>query len=373
MFILVTHSTSEEGKFYEAPMGTLVEVLRRRQKDFLFVRHSLDGKFPSMLHRYAGGEIVSERIILPVIPIPPLRYVAEILVTVTCLFRRRDAMRDVYIGADPLNALSGVLLRACGRVRTTVFYTADYSERRFGNPVLNRLYHLVDRVCIRRSDEVWNVSSRIVAVRKKQSLSDEKNIFVPNVPDIGKMPDVGVARDRFRLISLGKLGGQLDYPGIFDAIAGLRDAYPSLRLAIVGNGPMEAEYRRLVTERGISDRVEFLGYLPHGEALGEITRSGIGLALYNGAWSFNHYGDSMKCREYFAFGLPVITTDTHSTVEEIREGKVGIVVDMKADVYRTAIENILESYDEYSRNSSALASKNQGIHERRLELLESED
>lgn len=371
MFILVTHATCENGKFYEAPMRTLVEILIRQRREFLFVRHSMDGKVPSKLYRYVDGVVVSEEVILPVVRIAPLRYVAEIVATPFWFFRQAKNQDYVYIGADPLNAFSGVLLRTSRRVRKTVFYTADYSESRFGNSLLNNSYHAIDRFCVRRSDEVWNVSSRIVAVRKRQGLSDEKNIFVPNVPDIGEMPDVGVARNRFRLISLGKLGGQLDYPGIFDAIANLRERYPELRLAIVGNGPFEEDYRKIVTEKGISDQVDFLGYLSHDRALEEIARSGIGLALYNGEWSFNHFGDSMKCREYFVFGLPVITTDAHSTVEEIREGKAGIVVDMKVDAYQTAIESILESYDEYSRNSASLASKYTGIHERMLNLLES--
>ena len=109
--------------------------------------------------------------------------------------------------------------------------------------------------------------------------------------------------------------------------------------------------------------------MSHENALNEISRSGVGLALYNGKWNFNYYGDSMKCREYFCFGLPVITTDTHSTVEEINSYSVGIVCKMDKESYKTALINIFENYMLYSRNSYALADKYKNVHKNILDEL----
>jgi glycosyltransferase involved in cell wall biosynthesis len=69
--------------------------------------------------------------------------------------------------------------------------------------------------------------------------------------------------------------------------------------------------------------------------------------------------------------LPVITTDTHSTVNEIRDGGAGEVCEMSADAYAHAIEEILENYERYQTNSLQLAKLYDGIHGRVVAALES--
>jgi glycosyltransferase involved in cell wall biosynthesis len=140
-------------------------------------------------------------------------------------------------------------------------------------------------------------------------------------------------------------------------------------LKIIGNGPMESEYKEYVKNNGLEENIKFFGHLDHGMALEEISKSGIGLALYNGNWNFNYYGDSMKCREYFCFGLPVITTDTHSTVDDIRRGGAGIVCAMDSDSYSRAITSILENYDYYSNNSKKLSECYVGLHAKILDRI----
>ncbi len=362
MLVIATHATSINGKMYEAPTSTLVEVLKAEKKDFMFLRHSMDGCFPSTLYFFNDGIQVRSRIFSVLSSVSLFRYATEVLSTVS-FFLFSSVKMDTYIGVDPLNAFSGILLKKMGRVNRVVFYTADYSRERFKNGVLNRAYHLLDKFCVKNADYVWNVSSRICEIRKGQGLVDEKNIFVPNVPssDYKKYLDT---RDRKQhtLISLGIIGEQLDYIGIFDAIKNMKSKYPDIFLKIVGNGPKESEYRAYVDEIGLSSQVEFLGYLDHDRALEEISKSGIGLALYNGKWSFNYFGDSMKCREYFCFGLPVITTDTHSTVDDIRNAKSGVVCAQDKDSYESAISDVFENYDTYSAASFDLAKKYDAIH-----------
>ena len=362
MLVIATHATSINGKIYEAPSNTLTEILKAEKKDFLFLRHSMDGSFPSILYFFNGGIQARSRNLHVFSSISLLRYVTEILSTVV-FFLFNGTKVDTYIGVDPLNAFSGVLLKKIGRVHRVIFYTADYSHERFKNGILNSVYHILDTFCVKNADYVWNVSSRIREIRKKQGLSDEKNIFVPNVPssDYKKYLDAH-GRNRYSLVSLGIISEQLDYIGVFDAIRNLKSKYPDIRLKIIGNGPKESEYKAYVDEIGINDRVEFLGYLDHGRALEEISKSGIGLALYNGKWSFNYFGDSMKCREYFCFGLPVITTDTHSTVDDIKNAKSGVVCSQDKASYEAAIVDVLENYDTYSTASFGLARKYDAIH-----------
>jgi len=57
MIVVLGHAAYIGGKIYEAPVNTLVETLVAEKKDFVFVRHSLDGNMPSFLYSYTKGKV----------------------------------------------------------------------------------------------------------------------------------------------------------------------------------------------------------------------------------------------------------------------------------------------------------------------------
>src|SRR5690606_6446004 len=74
---------------------------------------------------------------------------------------------DLYVGVDNFNAFWGVILKKLGWVKEVVYYTIDYVPVRFQNPVLNDVYHWMDKFCVRNADVVWNVSPRIAEGREE--------------------------------------------------------------------------------------------------------------------------------------------------------------------------------------------------------------
>jgi len=370
MIIITSHASLIDGKIYDALTNNFIEILQKNKMDFIFIRHSIDGNLPSTIYNYHKGKNISRKNLVVFSKIAPLRYISEIISTFIYFLHKKYDVRICYIGVDPLNAFTGVLLKKVSKIDKVIFYTADYSKKRFSNKILNYLYHTVDRYCVKNVDEVWNVSSRIRDVRKNMGLIDSKNIFLPNVPSDEYKNYTTNKKNKYHLITLGVIGDQLDFIGIFDSIKDLKIKFPQILLTIVGNGPKEEEYIQYVKINGLENNVKFLGYLSHNQALEEISKSGIGLALYNGNWNFNYYGDSVKCREYFSFGLPVITTDSHSTVEEIKENQAGIVCNMNKDDYIRAILEIIGNYEKYSRNSYCLSQKYENIHSRLLKSMD---
>lgn len=367
MIIVLGHASFIDGKIYEAPVNTYIETLIKQKKDFLFIRHSIDGNMKSMAYIYNKGRLVSQKKLFVISKISPLRYFSEIVSSFLYLSKRHDA--EVMIAADPLNAYTGVLLKRFGRLKKLIFLTCDYSKKRFNNSLLNWIFYRVDRLAASGSDQIWNVSRRIQEVRKSMGYPDTKNILVPNVPSSNYKKFLNNKRDKFCLVTLGLLGDQLEFDYLFEAVKELSNKYPSLVLKIIGNGPREQYLHQKAKELAIENKIVFTGHLDHDKALEHISKSGIGLALYNGNWNFNYYGDSMKCREFFCFGLPVITTDTHSTVEDIKENKAGVVVKMNKQSYINAVEDILNNYDFFSKNSLAQAQKFDDIHSKLLESL----
>ncbi len=366
--VIAGHATLVNGKIFEAPVNTLIESLCEDQQSFVHLRHSIDGSQSSYIFHYAHGRLLTQQQLFGIRHPSILRYLTEVLGTIGYFLMHRHAA-IAYVGADPLNAATGLVLRRLGMAEKVVFYAADYATRRFPNAMMNKLYHALDRWCVRNADQVWNVSSRIHAIHERMGVPKERNIFVPNVPSREYTIHLQNRRDPYRLVTLGVIGEQLDFENIFQAIARLKNDFPNLTFIIIGTGPQEQAYRQRVEHLGLSGVIHFLGHLSHDRALQEISRSGIGLALYNGKWGFNYFGDSMKCREFFCFGLPVLTTDTHSTVEEIRRERAGIICPLSADAYAKALVEILQQYPRYSQAASRLAERYNGIHKKVLASL----
>lgn len=361
---VASHAATIDGKQYDGIGDALKESLSEVTNEFTFLRHSMDGLIGSELQYYKGRNEVTKRRLRVISSPAPLRYISEIIATVW-RFTFQEKV-DVYLGIDPLNALAGLILRSLRRVDSAIFYTADYSPTRFNSKIMDQVYHSIDKFCVKHADEVWSVSSRIVDVRRAMGLAEKKNIFVPNVPPLKYTNQRRGKYDEYELITLGIVDKQLDFIGVISAISTLSEKYPDISLTVVGNGPEEDNLKEFASQQGVADRVNFLGRLPFNEAQEKISHAGIGLALYTGVWGFNKYGDSTKCREFFSYGLPVLSTDTHSTVEEIEEFSAGIVVPVSADAYAAGIDKLFKKYSQYSKKSAALGKKYKGAREKEL-------
>lgn len=354
-----SHAATVDGKQYDGIGNSLKETLPDIVNEYIYVRHSMDGAVRSEVQVYRDGDIV-DVVDIDVISSPsPVRYVSEIRATVA-YFSKNPV--DVFIGIDPLNALVAVILRKRKKIKKAIFYTPDYSPQRFGNPIINWLYHRIDRYCVKHSDEVWSVSQKIVEIRQDMGLSGDKNKFLPNMPPIKYNKFADNEHDRHQLITSGIIDVQVDYEGMIRAIKVLENTYPDISLTIVGNGPLEGELKKMSEDIGAKDRINFVGRKTLPETLELVSRAGVGLALYTGKWAFNEFGDSTKCREYASYGLPIVSTAHHATVGELEASGSGVVVDLNVDSYVDAVREIFGNYDRYSEKSRKWGERYAGIH-----------
>jgi glycosyltransferase involved in cell wall biosynthesis len=84
--------------------------------------------------------------------------------------------------------------------------------------------------------------------------------------------------ERTRVLFLGRFVGEKGVDTLLGAVAHSWKGGNGVLLDLVGSGPLEAAYRRLVNDLGLADRVRFKGSL-RGEALAEAIRSSIGVAV----------------------------------------------------------------------------------------------
>jgi hypothetical protein len=89
---------------------------------------------------------------------------------------------DLIVGVDNLNAFCGWVLKKLGKAEKVVFYTIDYVPYRFENLILNKIYHFLDRFCVRHCDLTWNLSPVMVTEREKRGVEKKyrrKQVTVP--------------------------------------------------------------------------------------------------------------------------------------------------------------------------------------------------
>lgn len=123
--------------------------------------------------------------------------------------------------------------------------------------------------------------------------------------------------DPGRLLAIGRLVEQKDYPLLFDALARIADK--DWTLDILGDGPLLEPLERMARRLGIANRVSFRGYvrdpLPY-------LRSAHALVL-SSAWE----GQGAVLLEALACGCPVVATRSTAAVGDVLdEGRFGRLV-----------------------------------------------
>ena len=99
-----------------------------------------------------------------------------------------------------------------------------------------------------------------------------------------------------------------------------------VELHLIGGGREEiAELSAFAEELGLTDRIRFYGFLPHG-SLAEVMREADTLVLPSLAQEKMLFVAHTKIYEYFAAAKPIVAVDLPSVREEIDDGINGILV-----------------------------------------------
>ena len=333
------------------PPHYVYDFLKKNKKTVYFIKHCLQGEHDSIF--IDERKSITKKIYMG------KNFLATVIQHIFLNISMIDNKQAIYIGVNPINGFSGVILKKLGRIKTFIYFTPDYADKRFKNTLLNAIYHVLDIVSLKSANEVWSVSSRIVKKRKKQGVDDSRNKLLPNSPNIADLP---IRNNSYleRLIIVSHLTKSLNLEPILQSVKALRKK-TSLELTIIGSGPELQNMKSRVNELKLGKSVHFLGPLPHKEVLKEISKSFIGLALYTKENSWNMYGDSMKAREYVACGIPVIINSIPSTADDIKLHNAGLVL-TKIDVKKITefvakCMNDKRFYDNMCQNAVDLGKK----------------
>ncbi len=159
--------------------------------------------------------------------------------------------------------------------------------------------------------------------------------------------------DGFRIVALGRLSHQKNYPTLIHAMAHVQGAV----LEIVGGGEDEAMLRTLVADLGLDERVLFVGLIPREAALARAAAADVFVQVSR------YEGHSLALIEAARLGLPLIVSDVPVQVEGITAAdgtRCGIVVPLEDSV---ALADAITSLRDPERRAHWAALATQLGHE----------
>jgi glycosyltransferase involved in cell wall biosynthesis len=188
---------------------------------------------------------------------------------------------------------------------------------------------VVDRVVARLLDRVIAVSeaARTFLIDGKGYPAD-RVVVVPNGRDLSVFTP-GLHREAARKALdadpsvpivgvVGRLEAQKGHAYLLDAWPGVVREFPDARLVVVGEGELRRRLTRQAAERGVADRVVFLGFRSDVPRLLDAMDVLVLPSLYEGM--------PLTAIEASAMTLPVIATSVDGTPEVVQDGVTGWLV-----------------------------------------------
>jgi glycosyltransferase involved in cell wall biosynthesis len=288
------------------------------------IEHDLHASMPSIYSDYISGDCYREIKIKA--SNTPIRWLEEIYRTVLEVKR----MRYTYcLAADPLCGIISIILKKLNVCETVLFHAVDYSDNRFKSKIGSFFYVKAAQIVTKRALLTTVVSRRTLKRFLKFGAKSSQLMYFPNsrIFDPKKVYDEK-QKDTIICMTSKHVSNQYDYLKLLKICFMLKEEGCRYQLRIFGNlidDDFSQKLYSLVEELGLSREVRFMGYMRDQEYRDNISTCSIGVTFYRKEKTgfFGYYGDSLKIREYAAYGIPIISEDLYETaVEGKNEGCV---------------------------------------------------
>ncbi|TJU80163.1 MAG: colanic acid biosynthesis glycosyltransferase WcaL [Mesorhizobium sp.] len=134
-------------------------------------------------------------------------------------------------------------------------------------------------------------------------------------------------RESGRLLVVGRFVEKKSPHLAIEAFARIAPRFPGARLDLVGDGPLMARSKALVTQENLSDRVVFHGYRSTEFVQGMMQNAAIFVQHSVTARNGDMEGLPVSILEAMASALPVVATRHSGIPEAVVDGETGILVD----------------------------------------------
>lgn len=248
---------------------------------------------------------------------------------------------DLVYTQDVLyTGILGFIIKRLSGIKLVTQIHGDYLD----NPLWikqrleNRFLNITGKLVIKNSNYIRAVSERIVKYCV-DNLGVDKN-KVKSLP-IGIDGNVFNSKDvlenrKKQIVFVGRLMSEKEPHFFCDIVIPILEHHPDFTAVMIGDGPLKEELQKRFTDKNLSDRVVFPGFLKFEDIAKYYKESFV--FLHTAFWE----GWGLPMVESTACGLPNVTTDTGCAGEVVIDGYNGIIIKTKnAQDYTKAIEDLI--------------------------------
>lgn len=359
-FVIVTHV------YASGPSFRLEEYLKDKVKVLMFIGHpfSFSKDTRSFLRIYNNGLLVEEKKFKSWKGSEVSFYIKDLFLTMWW-YLKYCKKTDYFIGVNNFNVFAGILLSIFLSVGRIIFYTIDYVPKRFENPILNSIYHKLDRLAVSKSYKVWNLSDVMVSKREKSGIPEKfrnKQIEVPIGTDIKRSPLSFDKIDKNKIVFLGHLRNGQGVEMLISAMEEVTKKVKNSHLLIIGGGPLENSLKLKIKNVGLKKKIKITGFIKDYDDVEKLLRDGaIAVAPYvDDDKTYTRYTDPGKPKDYLASGMPVIITKVPQVAYQIEKNRCGLSIDYNKSQLEDSLIDLLTNetkLKEFRKNAFIFAKK----------------
>ncbi|QCR31886.1 glycosyltransferase family 4 protein [Lysinibacillus sp. SGAir0095] len=249
--------------------------------------------------------------------------------------------------------MGGVLTRLAAKSSrkngTKVLYTAHGFHFFKGAPLRNwLLYYPIEKWLSKHTDclitinreDYQTVKSKLktVNINMVNGVGIDCSKFIPQTSEtkVKIRREYGYSEQDFILIYAGELSYRKHQDLLIKAVSHLSNKIPNIKLLLIGEGDLLAQYKQQVTDLGLKEKVKFLGFRKDVSNLMLIADVSVS--------SSRQEGLPVNVMEAMATGLPLVVTDCRGNRDLVIDGENGFVVGIDdVDNFALSVEKLFFS------------------------------
>ena len=226
-------------------------------------------------------------------------------------------------------AVARLAARKARRNGSKVIYTAHGFHFYKGAPWLNWLVYFPVEWLLSPLTDVLITINREDYERAKRLLRAKKVVYIPGVGiDVSRFRgneekgaalrrELGIPDEAAVLLSVGDLNKNKNHRAVLEALARMENR--NLHYVVCGRGPLKEELEAFAREKGLADRVRFMGYrddIPAFYAMADVF-----------VFPSFREGLSVSVMEAMASGLPIVCSRIRGNTDMVEEGVNGYLME----------------------------------------------
>ena len=257
----------------------------------------------------------------------------------------RELRPDVVVGLGILNGFAGIRLTRRRRI-PFVYYLIDTLHRLVPEPAFRGLSKVLEESNLRRSSLVLSINQNLHDYALAMGAQEGRSKVLPAGVDLTRYnsadrrrirSELGLAEDDLVLFFMGWMYPFSGLLEVAHAILGGGPSTKSLKLLVVGKGPVWDGLQALRKDSESRDRIVALEWLPYDQIPAYLGASDICLLAAQRDKVMQDIVP-IKMYEYLAAAKPVLATRLPGLVREFGEGHGVVYVDGPEQVVARALE-----------------------------------